>query len=165
MAVKRLDLSEVAPILHAPMPSAEPKKPAEPAGPAIADLLGVAAGDAVGRRAYFDTEMSATSSPDAPTLILAGATVMDYRTPDGRHTHAFRMTLPPSTARRIARACGGHAPTSMPAALIALAELGLATLAERGQCLTVRSAPDPLATQRRAARAGGFVKRYDRKTA
>jgi hypothetical protein len=141
--VKRFDLSSLGPILHAP---AEPQAP--PA-PSAADLLGVAAGDAPDRSAYFDSETQTRAG--GPALIVGGATLMDYRDAAGRRSNRALHVVPPSTAARIATACGGRS-DNLNAALIALAEHALADLGRTGRTLIVRSAPDPHRADRIAAR-------------
>jgi len=150
MAVKRLDLSALAPILHAP---AEPEAPT---APSAAELLGVAPGDAAGRSAYFDTDTQARAS--GPALIVSGAALMDYRDAVGRRSHRALHVVPPSTATRIASACGGKA-DNLNAALIALAEHALADLERSGRTLIVRSAPDPHRADRNAARRSVISRR------
>lgn len=150
MGVKRLDLAQVAPILHQPLPVEPEPKPVRPAGPSPADLLGIAAGDAGGRSAYFDT----TTEPAAfagPLLVLGGTSLMDYRATDGKRTRRALVVVPPSTEERIANACGG-AVENLNAALIALAEHGLATLRAERQTLVVRNAIDPHRGERLAWR-------------
>lgn len=140
--VKRLDLSALAPILHAPQQEA-------PRAPSAADLLGVAPGDAPERSAYFDTDTQTRA--DGPALIVGGATLMDYRDTSGRRSHRALHVVPPSTAARIATACGGRS-DNLNAVLIALAEHALADLERTGRTLIVRSAPDPHRADRIAAR-------------
>jgi hypothetical protein len=155
--VKRLDLSSLVPILHAvPAESAPEPVPVAPAGPSLADLLGIAAGDAPDRATYFDTNTQARGS--GPALITSGATLLDYRDVKGKAIHHVNQVLPPSTARRIAAACGGRC-DNLTAALIALAEHGIAALNRDGATLFVRSAPDPHRADRIAARRGVLQKR------
>jgi hypothetical protein len=152
MAVKRLDLAMVAPILHQPLPAEDPNPiaPALPAGPSPADLLGIAAGDAKDRPAYFDTTTHQAAFA-APLLVLGGTSLMDYRDTDGRRTRRALVVVPPSTEERIANACGG-AVENLNAALIALAEHGLRALRAERQTLVVRNAIDPHRGERLAWR-------------
>lgn len=149
MAVKRLDLTQVAPILHAEAAATAPR-PIHPSTPAPADLLGRAAGDAEGRRAYFDTTTEPTNAA-GPLLVLGGVSLLDYCDTDGRRTHRRLVVVPPSTEERIANACGG-AVENFNAALIALAEHGLAALRAERQTLVVRNAIDPHRGERLAWR-------------
>ena len=151
MAVKRLDLAQVAPILHPPLPvEPEPIVPAQPAGPSPADLLGIAAGDAGDRVSYFDT-MTQPTAFAGPLLVLGGTSLMDYRDTDGKRTRRALVVVPPSTEERIANACGG-AVENFNAALIALAEHGLRALRAKRQTLVVRNAVDPHRGERLAWR-------------
>lgn len=151
MAVKRLDLSALAPILHTvpmPEPAHEPASEAQ-ATPSLTELLSIAPGDTAGRVAYFDTDTRARGR--GPALITSGATLMDYRDTKGRRIHRAPMVVPPSTAARIARACGGRSDT-LNGALIALAEYGLAALDRDRASLIVRNAPDVHRAARLTAR-------------
>jgi hypothetical protein len=151
MAVKRLDLTQVAPILHAEAAVVEADtRPIHPAAPSPADLLGRAAGDAEGRRAYFDTTAEPAKAA-APLLVLGGVSLMDYRDINGRRTCRALVVVPPSTEERIANACGG-AVENLNAAIIALAEHGLAALRAERQTLVVRNAIDPHRGERLAWR-------------
>jgi hypothetical protein len=151
MAVKRLDLNQVAPILHQPLPvEPGPIVTAQPAGPSPADLLSIAAGDATDRSSYFDM----TTQPVAfagPLLVLGGTSLMDYRDTEGKRTRRALVVVPPSTEERIKNACGGSV-ENLNAALIALAEHGLRALRAERQTLVVRNAIDPHRGERLAWR-------------
>lgn len=147
--VKRFDLSSLGPILHAPQALAAPT------APSAAELLGVAPGDATDRSAYFDTDTQARTS--GPALIVSGA-LMDYRDLAGRKIRRALHVVPPSTAARIAAACGGRS-DNLNASMIALAEYALTDLERTGRTLIVRSAPDPHRADRIAARRGVIRRR------
>jgi hypothetical protein len=149
MAVKRLDLAQVAPILHQRM---EPELvvPEDVKGPTPDQLLGIAAGDADDRSTYFDTTTKANAG-NSPLLVLGGVSLMDYRDGKGIRSRRSLTVVPPSTERRIAAACGGLV-ENFNAALIALAEHGLSSLKAEGTTLVVRNAMDPHRGARLAVR-------------
>ena len=136
----RLDLRSVAQVIHT-TPDVRPEL-----------LLGP--GDDASRASYFDTQ--AQRHEGGPRVIAHRARLTDYLDERGRRTHRRTLTIPPSTATRIAAACGDDETdgtgSRLNAALIGLAEWALGEIERQGITLTLKAPEDPQRAARMMAR-------------
>lgn len=151
---KAPDLTKAVAAVHRPTRRSRPE---EQAPPISAELL-LAAGDAQTRRSYFDhddAQRPLRKGGKPVRLVLApGATLHDYRTPEGRRTHRAMITVPPKLRALIAELSGQKAGEDFPmsTALIALADYAAAALIREQKMLVVSAAEDPEAERRHAVR-------------
>jgi hypothetical protein len=136
----RLDLRSVSAVIHT-TPDVRPEL-----------LLGP--GDDASRASYFDTK--ATRHEGGPRVIAHRARLTDYLDERGRRTNRRTLTIPPSTATRIAAACGDDdadgTGSRLNASLIGLAEWALAEIERQGITLTLKAPEDPQRAERLIAR-------------
>lgn len=148
------DLTKAVAAVHRP---SRRSRPEEQAPPITTELL-LAAGDARSRRSYFDHDDSQRplrKGGKPVRLVLApGATLHDYRTPEGRRTHRAMITVPPKLRALIAELSGRRVGDDFPmtTALIALADYAAAALIREQKMLVVSAAEDPDADRRQAVR-------------
>ena len=136
----RLDLRSVAQVIHT-TPDVRPEL-----------LLGP--GDDASRASYFDAQT--TPRDGGPRVIAHRARLTDYLDERGRRTHRRTLTIPPSTAARIAAACGDDEAdgtgSRLNAALIGLAEWALAEIERQGMTVKLTTPEDPQRAARLMAR-------------
>lgn len=136
----RLDLRSVAQVLHT-TPDVRPEL-----------LLGP--GDDASRAAYFDTQVQRHEG--GPRVIAGRARLTDYLDERGRRTNRRTLTIPPSTATRIAAACGDDEAAGtgsrLNAALIGLAEWALGEIERQGITVKLTTPEDPQRAARLMAR-------------
>jgi hypothetical protein len=124
----------------------------------IDPLMLVTAGDAPGRKTYFelDDDHRPSKIRDKKVYIVMGqkANLHDYRTLDFDRTHRSMLTIPPKIRESIRELFGveGNDDYPITTALIALADYGSMVLKRDNKRLLVDGAPDPKAAERKAVR-------------
>jgi hypothetical protein len=143
----RLDLRSVSAVIHT-TPDVRPEL-----------LLGP--GDDASRASYFDAQT--VRHEGGARVIAHRARLTDYLDERGRRTHRRTLTIPPSTAKRIAAACGDDdadgTGSRLNAALVGLADWALAEIERQGITLSLKAPEDPQRAARMLARRQVSVRR------